>query len=214
MAETGGASMMETRTVLVLLGLALIVSPAFGEDPTPTPTPTPAPGAKSLAEVAEETARNLEQQEGETIVITNKTIDPEYGKELEDGTIKVNPTPMPWQAKPVDGGRKAAEQAKREKWQKLYLEQLALVAGLTGEIADLDSEIPQLQNDFYKWDDPYYRDNVIKPKLDKAMQRRAELKEQLAKEEAAVPKLLDEARRDGAKPGWFRGIKAEPTPSK
>jgi hypothetical protein len=199
--------MIETRIVLVLLGLTLMVIPASGEDPTPTPTPTPTPGAKSVADLARETARNLEEQEGETVVITNKTVDPEYGKELEDGTIKVNPTPKPWQAKPVDGSWRAEEQAKKEKWQKLYREQLALVAGLTGEIAELDSEIPGLQTDFYKWDDPYYRDNVIKPKLDKAMQRRAELKEQLAKEEAQVPKLLDEARRDGAKPGWFRGIK-------
>ena len=40
-----------------------------------------------------------------------------------------------------------------------------------GEIERLESEIPKLQTDFYRWDDPAYRDGVIKPKLDAALVR-------------------------------------------
>ena len=74
-------------------------------------------------------------------------------------------------------------------------------------IEELDKEIPALWNQFYSWDDPAYRDGVIKVKLDRALARRKELEERLAVEEEALPKILDEARRDGALPGWFRGLR-------
>jgi hypothetical protein len=43
------------------------------------------------------------------------------------------------------------------------------------------------------------------------MERREEARDELAQAEADLPKLLDAARRDGALPGWFRGLDAAGT---
>ena len=96
-------------------------------------------------------------------------------------------------------------------WQTRYKRQLALVENLRQQIETLDSEIPALWSDFYSRDDPAYRDGVIKPKLDRSLERREELAAQLLVEEPMIEQIKVEARKDGAEPGWFREIK-QPTP--
>jgi hypothetical protein len=96
-------------------------------------------------------------------------------------------------------------------WRQTYTQQLERIAAIERQIADLDYQIPGLWNDFYSRDDPAYRDGVIKPKLDRALVRRDELAKQLEDERPKLQQIKEDARKDGAEPGWFRGIQ-EPTP--
>ena len=73
-------------------------------------------------------------------------------------------------------------------------------------LADLNREIPGLWTKFYSWDDPAYRDGVIKPKLDRDLQEAKELQKKIPEEEAKLDQIREQARRDGALPGWFRGL--------
>jgi hypothetical protein len=98
------------------------------------------------------------------------------------------------------------ESEQREYWRGLYEQQLDLVRSLEEQIAVLDEEIPGLWREFYARDDPMYRDGVIKPKLDEALERRGGLEEKLQTERERLPEILEKARRAGSKPGWFRGL--------
>lgn len=166
-------------------------------DSGPRPTPP-----RTLAEIAKDRPLNLEavSKDGKTIKIINDSPAP------PGGGLQSEQLPLPVPALGDDDGDKKNEEETREYWQQKYLEKVRQINRLKGEIADLDREIPELQSKFYRWDDPAYRDGVIKPKLDKAMERRDTAREELAAAEAELPKILDAARRDGAQPGWFRGL--------
>jgi len=101
----------------------------------------------------------------------------------------------------------AVAASKGKRWRTEYRRQLQLVDSIKQRMAELNKVIPGLWNQFYAWDDPAYRDGVIKPKLDKAMREYDDLKDRLPGEEAKLPQILDHARRDGAEPGWFRDLR-------
>ncbi len=182
--------------------LALLLACVAGAEPTPTttPTPTPASGKKSLAEAAR--AINSQPTPARTsIVITNETVAANAGKgRVTTAKPSTDSAPAPVTAA-------ADVDPKREQWRQTYQDQLQVIAVIEAEIAALDLEIPKLWSDFYAWDDPAYRDGVIKTSLDAAMARRDELRKQLTVEKEKPAKIIAEARRDGALPGWFRDLK-------
>ena len=113
-----------------------------------------------------------------------------------------------------DGVADAPQIAKDDRkryWQSRYEQQLDLVGSIEEQIGILDYEIPGLWRDFYSRDDPAYRDGVIKVKLDEALARSERLEGQLKEEEERLDQMRAEARKDGAQPGWFRGME-KPTP--
>lgn len=186
--------------VLGTAALAVALTPAFGDEPAATATPaaqaTPTP-----------------------IVITNETLKSyaDHGNITEVGTsegrggsstgnLKVE---VPTGA--VAPGEGTAEQEMRaveqeRYWRSVYQKQLDLVAAIEQQIEVLDREIPGLWRDFYSRDDPAYRDGVIKPKLDSALAARQKLDQDLQEARERLPKIVEEARRDGATPAWFRGL--------
>jgi hypothetical protein len=198
--------------MLVLLAVGYI--PAEEKSPTPTPRPV----GRSLADLAKNKKLNRDAKTSSSgsIVISNDNLD-EYAEkggltEAGLGTQRrlVRDVHSGLDVRVVD---RNAQQVNERKvyWQTRYLRQLALVENLRQQIENLDSEIPGLWRDFYAWDDPAYRDGVIKPKLDRSLERREELAEQLRVEEPMIEQIKIEARKDGAEPGWFREIK-QPTP--
>lgn len=208
---------LSTRFVLSLASVVWIALPAPAADsPTPTATQTPRPaGGTSLKEVAKETELKGAEK-GKSIVISNENLS-EYADKgsvtsVDDGdsrkrrpvrdTTNVNLIP------PSDAG---SNDERRRYWQGQYRSQVNLVAAIRNQINVIDEEVPGLWRDFYAWDDPMYRDGVIKPKLDAAIARRQKLEQQLADGENRLNEIKDLARRDGAEPGWFRAIPM-PTP--
>lgn len=203
--------------------LAVAAVPCFAEEratPTPSPTaaasPTPRPaGGQTLKDIGKDTELKG-GKDGTPIVISNDNL----AEIAEQGSVTAvekgagsgagrRPVRQPGQVTEVESDPQHTDERRRY-WRGLYERQVELVEGLHRQIETLDREIPGLWRDFYSRDDPAYRDGVIKPRLDAAMERRQKAEEQLA---TAVPRLAEiksQARADGAEPGWFRGI---PTPA-
>ena len=211
--------------VLFALAVALgLAGPAVASDPTPTrtptatPTPTPTPQPRTVAEAARQARAGA--AEGATPTRTPIVISNENLAELAaKGTLtEVTRISDDSSRRPVSGtettgaeaetGRGTTEEdTKKAYWRGRYAGQKEMIEAIKREIEALDSEIPGLWNQFYAWDDPAYRDGVIKVQLDQKLARREELAKQLPEEEAKLPEILNDARRDGALPGWFRDIK-------
>ncbi len=199
------------------LGLGVGLWAHSADPPTPTPTHTPRPaGGTALNEMAKDTELKGGEK-GKEIVITNENL-ADYA---DKGSVTAVSGADSSKRRPVRDPLKV-EQApsspdsehsdeRRRYWQNEYKRQVDLVASIRNQITVLDGEIPGLWRDFYAWDDPMYRDGVIKPKLDAAMVRRQGLEEQLVESEARLSEIKNQARQDGAEPGWFRGIPL-PTP--
>ena len=202
--------------VAAALGLSLGLWVHAAESPTPTPTRTPRPsGGTTLNEMAKD--KELKGGEkGKAIVISNENLS-EYAEKggitaAEGGeTPKRRPVRDPLKVEMVAPSDPQHSDERRRHWQNRYKSQVELVASIRYQIVVLDGEIPGLWRDFYAWDDPMYRDGVIKPKLDAATKRRAKLEQDLVAAEAKLSQIKSDARKDGAEPGWFRGI-AVPTP--
>lgn len=199
---------------LVTAGL----SPVAAESPTPTPAPTQTPrpaGGTSLNEVAKDKELKGGEQ-GKAIVITNENLSDFAGKgsvTSVDGGDAPNRRPVRDVTKVdvVPPNDPAHTDERRRYWQAQYQRQVNQIGSIRNQITVIDEKIPGLWRDFYAWDDPMYRDGVIKPKLDEALAQRKHLEQQLADAEAHMSEIKDQARRDGAEPGWFRGIEM-PTP--
>ncbi len=205
--------------VLVLCGGLIAFVPGFGlagdhaRRPTPTPTPVPVPtmNPHSLAAAASKIKlRNPSEEAGSGgVVITNENLK-SYAEKGKLTTASGQPSGPKTAGTPFGrttaGQRQMSDEAKKAYWRNTYIRQKQLVESIKKRIRELDREIPGLWRDFYAWDDPAYRDGVIKPKIDKKMKEQEELKKRLTVEEKHLPQILEDARRDGALPGWFRDL--------
>lgn len=234
MKEPRGSRRRLTTLCGVTMLAATLAIAADDATPTPEPTPTPRPttsGTRSLAEVARETRLQGTDSGSQPIVISNENLADLAAKgELTHAGPTPTATALPGSRRPVHAGVNAAgavvvkpnqadlagldagAEDRRRHWRGLYLKQIETLEQIHKQIEVLDAQIPGLWSQFYAWDDPVYRDGVIKPKLDAALAMRQQLEEQLAQEEERLPEILDNARRDGALPGWFRDL-PQPTPS-
>lgn len=209
-----------TEVVFPPIVMALVLLWCLGiqaEQPTPTPTPR-AQGGKSLAEVAKDKSLKGEGN-GKGIVISNENL-ADYA---ERGALTTVGKQDSSKGRPVQksvglgdpnasSGPPATDEEhegeRQRYWQGQYKRQLNIIVAIQNRMTELDDEIPGLWSDFYAWDDPAYRDGVIKPKLDAALIEREKLDGQLREAQAQLGKIKEDARKDGAQPGWFRGIEA------
>ena len=201
---------------IVLLAAAcafVTAAPGICADQT-TPTATPAPAVTPVPGSLAAAARRIKLKKPENgdkgIVITNENIG-EYAAKgsltyasgsgtPSTATAPPGPDGLPGQPSEKDKGHK------RDYWRKRYKDQVKRIEEMKKRLAELNREIPGLWTQFYSWDDPAYRDSVIKPKLDKSLQEAKELQKKIPAEEAKLDRIREQARRDGALPGWFRGL--------
>ncbi len=194
-------SISEFATLGVSLAVVLSLSGSVrANEPTPTPAAKKTPIVISNENLSEYAAKGRLTTESSASAKTGQR--PVHknagssGKTVQDGV--------------ADAQQLAGEDRKRY-WQERYQQQLNLVGSIEEQIGILDYEIPGLWRDFYSRDDPAYRDGVIKVKLDEALARSGRLEEQLKEEQEGLDQIRSQARKDGAQPGWFRGME-KPTP--
>jgi hypothetical protein len=191
--------------------LLFLLAAQAGAAPPPTPTPTPRLNillSRSSAEAASPTGSlsdvakriKLKLPEGQPRVLTNQTV-----KQLAEG-VELTTT----QGSAGAGGYapvgEAQESPKKAMWQQRYRAAVARVAELEAEVKRLEGEVSRLETDFYAHDDPAQRDGVIKPAWDTAVADLNKARSDLVEARSKPEEVLDEARRDGALPGWFRGL--------
>jgi len=208
---------MTSALILLLVAQA---APSAQESPSPTPTPAPAvtillakpegappPQGTSLSDVAKHIKLKLPANRPR--VLTNESV-----KELAEGVELTTAAPV--QGKPsgaaVGGG--ASEDAKKVRWQQRYRAAVQRVRSLEAEVKDLETRSAGLEAEFYAHDDPVYRDSTIKPNWDRALTSLQKARTDLEEARKQPDEVLNAARRDGALPGWFRGLdEATPPPA-
>ena len=81
------------------------------------------------------------------------------------------------------------------------------------EVTALEKESAGLRWKFYAEDDPYVRDQQIKPEWDRVLDDLRRSRQDVRAFQAELADFLEEGRRAGALPGWLReGIELEPPP--
>ncbi len=200
--------------------LAFLLAAPPTATPTPQPLSTPAsisilrdsgsaessPRGQSLAEVAK--SIKLRMTPGAR-VLDNSSV-----RALAEGVELTTAKPAPG----TDGragegrprGRRGSDESQQRFWQEKYQSARARAAFLETEVQRLDALAKDLERKFYAWDDPAYRDGVIKPSWDKAVGDLRAAKAALEESRSAPEQVIEDAQRDGALPGWFRGL-PEPT---
>jgi hypothetical protein len=210
-----------------MVGFALLLAGALAAPPpTPTPTPAgvkispagmmssrsaePAPRGRSLAEVAKGVKLRFPDS-NKPAVITNESLKG-LGAGAELTTAAAVP---PSESSSVSLANDAQREAdKKAYWQDRYFSAQQQIKDLETEEQRLSADAARLERDFYSRDDPYQRDNVIKPQWDETVAKLRDVQHRLASARSAPDTIANEARHDGALPGWFREAPpARPTPS-
>ncbi len=199
--------------LLILLAAATAAAP-----PAPSPSPTPAltillakpegappPQGGSLAEVAKRIKLKLPGDRPR--VLTNETV-----KQLAEGVELTTAAPGAGGGAAVAPGA-AADESKKARWQQRYRSAVQRVAALEAEVKSLEARANELEREFYSHDDPAYRDSTIKPNWDNTLTQLQKTKDELEAARKQPDEVLNAARRDGALPGWFRGLDSETAPA-
>jgi TolA-binding protein len=189
--------------------LVLLAAQAAAAPPSPTPTATPpinilranpnSTGAVPTGSLADFAKRiKLKLPEGQPRVLTNESV-----KQLAEGielTTTIGGGPLPRAVGRSD------QEGKKAMWQQRYRDAVSRVATLEARIKRLEGEANRLEQEFYARDNPVERDTQIKPAWDKALADLQAARDDLADARKRPDEVLNAARRDGALPGWFRGI--------
>jgi len=201
--------------------MVLLAAGAAAPQATPTPSPRSIPAAiamgkataapprgNSLGDVAR--SIKLKFPQGESKVITNDSL-----KTLSKGAELTTGSAPPPVTAPADSATSPeSEEAQRKAlWQERYFAAQQEAARLEADEARLTQEVARLEREFYSRDDPYQRDNVIKPAWDEATAKLREVQQRLPAARRAPEDVANAARREGALPGWFRESPPAPAPA-
>ncbi len=191
--------------VVVFGGVAAMIAVVGYCDPPPrsTAVPSPTPSVSSRQSLAEyaggQTLQRSPSADKKSIIITDENLrDWASGKELTAVTRKTSKSPGP--------GFDLETEAPRVVWRDRVQQRLGVIHDLESETSGLESEIAGLWKLFYACDDPDERDQRLRPRLKQRIARQRKLSVELEAARVDLQKLLAEARRNGALPGWFRDL--------
>jgi len=175
-------SMCHSICVISVLATAVLVA---AENPTPTPTPQPG----SLAAYASRLTLNRSRagDGADRLMITNDNL--EVFAAGGAVTLGAGPTGDAAPAKQPDA-------AERAHWRKAYRKQSQVIAGVERRRTLIEVEIDHIE------DGRFTAKNLAR--LDHAKAKARVLDEEIEQERGELARIVREARRHGAEPGWFR----------
>lgn len=180
-----------SRQLIVIWGVLVVLwNPVARATQTPEPTPTPRPG--SLAALAGSTSLNLDvgNQDAGPTTITNADL-----STLADTAVITVMTDTAAEFDQVEVSRRADPKT-RDKWRKRVTAQKKRIATLEAKKAAVEEEINRLE-----------RGSLNARALDRIEQAEVKLRaieKEIFAAERALSRIVHEARKEGAKPGWFR----------
>lgn len=200
------------------------VAPA--PSPTPPPTVTPAPttivieppqaepaGETSLVEAARKERERRAGAATPAVKLDNKNLQAFAGdQKLTVATPAEGADPSgaagATDAGTAPGAGSAHEEAYWRQGVRAIRERWAFAVE---DVKRLEAESADLRRQFYSEDDPYVRDQQIKPEWDRVLGELDRVRREAAKAPDDLEAFLEEGRRAGALPGWLReGIELEP----
>ena len=197
---------------LVLFNFIVFASLLAGQEPAAGPaaqkpvepstasaSPSPAPPDSPLVAAAKR-AKGGKIKPG--TVISNENM--KQFKGAGGSVTYANPADPGAPAYQPETAKAVGAERTREDWQKLMGGAREAIKAAEERVAEIRSREAKLANDFYAWDDPAYRDGVIKPAWDQARADLEAAKQSLETAKQRIVDLEEEARKSGALPGWLR----------
>lgn len=165
----------------------LVPSAVFSAD---RPTPTPRPG--TLAAYAQKITldRSLLGDESGRVILTNEEV-AEIGA-CAAITLGSVVTPSDHHSKKSGSGGSA----ERTRWRAAHRKQQKVIADLERQLSLLGVEIDHLEKQ--------QRTPKILARLDRAEAKRRHLELETSRAREELARIVRDARRQGAEPGWFR----------
>jgi hypothetical protein len=171
----------------VLVSIWFIPASISAADP---PRPTPRPG--SLAAYAEKITLDrsaLGDGTGRLILTNDSVAGLAAGGAITLGTV--SPSGV---KKPTSAG--TANDSERARWRAAHTKQRRVIAVLERQRTKVEIEIDQLEN--------LGLTAKVMARLDRAESKLRHLDEEIAREREVLARIVRDARRRGAEPGWFR----------
>jgi hypothetical protein len=170
---------------LVLVSIATMV---FAEEPPPKPTPRPGTlGAYARSITLKRSA--LEDEAGRLVLTNDSVAAHGAGAAITLGAV---PTTKRDGLNKADG----TSSAERSKWRAAHKKQQRVIVGLERRRSLLEVEIDSLENQRLTLQ--------TMARLQASEERLQLLDREIAVERAELARIVREARRHGAEPGWFR----------
>lgn len=171
---------------------------------------------KTLAEAAA-AAREKRRREGRpraTLVIDNDNLAAfAAGGQVTVMAPGTAAPPAGESATGAEAGAAPAEAGPRDEayWRDRARDLRTRWADAAREVERLEDRAAQLRWDFYAEDDPYYRDERIKPEWDRALDELRRARQDVRAYREDLAELIEEGHQAGALPGWLReGVELEP----
>ena len=167
--------------------ISVLTAAAWVAAERPTPTPAPRPG--SLADYASRLTLNRSRagDGADRLMITNENLE-----------VFAAGAAMTLGSAPTNGAASAKQPdaAERARWRKAYQVQLKVIAGLERRRTLLEVEIDHIEDGGLT--------AKTMARLEQAEAKARILDEEIKHERGELARIVREARRHGAEPGWFR----------
>jgi hypothetical protein len=182
------------------------------QEPKPKPQPTPTPGVKVIRESRPQRLGDIAwkiklggataKSDDEAIVLTNESVQQLAGERLltERGQAS-QPPPNDNQEQQK---RAEARESRRKHWRKLYDKQLQKVRKVEAELAMVDIKVDSASSAYRQALGSGAPEVKARARLDEVRGKRQVVAERLNREKNRLQTIISQARRDGARPGWFR----------
>jgi hypothetical protein len=173
--------------LIAVASLIFCITANFGSTADP-PRPTPRPG--TLAAYAQRISldrSNLADGDGRVILTNDSVAGLAAGGSITLGTVKKAKRNKP---------NRAADNAERSRWQAAHSKQREVIADLERRRARLELEIDQINS--------LSLTAKTMVRLEKSEAKLHLLNRDIAAERAELARIVRNARRRGAEPGWFR----------
>ena len=169
---------------------AILASMTVGAD-SPSDQPKPTPRTGSLGAYAREVTldRSALGQPSGPVILTNDTVT----GVAEDAAITLGAVTMDGVAAPATS---VGESADWTRWRAAHQRQQRVVAGLEKRMSLLDMEIDHIEQQRLT--------PKILARLDRAEAKRRHLEQEIRQARDELARIVRDARRHGAEPGWFR----------
>ena len=170
------------------VALVMLSTTAFSSDPAPKPTPLPGTLGAYAKNITLDRS-NLGEENGRVILTNDNVVILGSG-----GSIILGAVATDGRGKTKKAG--VADNAERARWQSAHHKQRQEIAALERRRSLLENEIDQIED--------LGLTAKTMARLERAETKLLHLDQEIAREREALARIVRDARRRGAEPGWFR----------
>jgi hypothetical protein len=175
------------KALVRVIGIIKLAGATFASADTPPLTPTPKPG--TLAAYADSITLDRDSREEPLIITTDNLLALGEGGLL---TTVARPAGEPFEVNPDS----EVDPKIRDRWRKKVLSQRGAIAKLEERRHTVEAEIDRLERGKL--------DSKTLDRIEKSEAKLRTVEDEIKNEKAQLSRIVRQARKDGAQPGWFR----------